>query len=637
MFLPRHAEGEEVHSRGHLTESVLVVLLAILGSLVSFGVTGSQAQFAALNGLFLALAAGVAAFILLSNAGVWNLRNGTTPLALAGIAFLAWAFIASMTSGRFLTALSGEPTGQIGLLALAALALLGAYSAHQHDRSQKVLRWILPPFVLVQGVWALLQPASAVDRGHGGFANSSSLGFALAIALPWLLTLNDASSDRQPERNKKAQEVSGTSPYWHRYSGMAVGLFSLFVAYHIEARSAAVLMVGAILWHYASARIVDARLRQSIWSAALALGALTLSLLAYLERAGRLPFGFLTIRYELWDTALMAVSARPIFGYGADGFFSAGASVTDLQPAFEGVPLIFIDGTTDPHNVFVFVAVSFGLVGLGLALLWFGLWLRRSLVERRVLDRFDPAFMSVLIGVLLLLTMPATLDVLPFFALLFGMSLAPVTPGKDAKRSGIGTHPARIFSDLAPRLLDRRIMFGVSALLWLILIAAMADAAGRVALGPVSYTRSAPFERTNTLRVLGRFDPYFTHQYNASFADLNLQEQPSDDIVTEWRSQRPERVITLDSRHPYYALSYARALWNAGGSAEEVVAAFDEAIDRYPSFPLAHAERALLFARMGDPESARRSLQAVYVFGDPSLYPWGETVRLTEQVLEQRE
>ena len=92
--------------------------------------------------------------------------------------------------------------------------------------------------------------------------------------------------------------------------------------------------------------------------------------------------------------------------------------------------------------------------------------------------------------------------------------------------------------------------------------------------------------------------------------------------------------MRLDSRNPYYALGYAQALWNAGRPTADVIAAYQEAISRYPSFPAAHADLALLYATTGELERARAELTQVGLFGDWNGYPWGATASAAQRAIE---
>ena len=95
-------------------------------------------------------------------------------------------------------------------------------------------------------------------------------------------------------------------------------------------------------------------------------------------------------------------------GRGADGFFGGAATVAKPSNWFGGDALHLTDGTTDPHNVLVLTAVSFGVVGLLLLLAWFGLWVAKSFKSDEAKTGYAPAFVASLASAYILLTMPTT-------------------------------------------------------------------------------------------------------------------------------------------------------------------------------------------------------------------------------------
>ena len=135
----------------------------------------------------------------------------------------------------------------------------------------------------------------------------------------------------------------------------ALALFALGVAWRIESRSSAALIAATCLWYLLVRSSLSTRVKRITVVVVTVLGAAAVGVMVVAERAARLPFGFLTIRYALWSTALRALAERPLLGWGADGFFSGGASVTGIDAGFGGIPLVFADGTTDPHSLPVFV------------------------------------------------------------------------------------------------------------------------------------------------------------------------------------------------------------------------------------------------------------------------------------------
>lgn len=594
----------------------LVVAGSVAGSLFAFTFTGSQAQFGALNGAVLAFTAGVA---------IWPATFGgpllgrdmraQRPAALLLLAPVIWAVIATAFSGRAITALFGEATSNLGLLSMMALGVLGWYAASHPSPVRRALRWAAPLLIIVQGGWALLQPVG-LDAGHGGYGNSSTLGLALAILLPWTL-------DNGPDGIETAS--------WERFARRLVAAFAVLVCLVIEARAAAGLMTVLLVWRLARPMLGSRRVARRVAAVGSLMGAIAVLGIAVLEYAGRSPVEFFSIRYELWLTALRALAQRPISGYGPDGFFSAGARHVSLTPVRMDSPLIFGDGTTDPHNLLIWLAVSFGLVGLGL---FVALLFLAARAGARSEQAPGPGLASSVIGFLLLLTMPASLDVLPLWALSVGCwagaLLGRETPGSAPQRKLTAStrHAIR-----APRASVEPSALVITAVLGAALVLLAVDSTARVSLGPASYFRPLPLRTTASMASWFGWDPYFTHELNASFGDAQLTGIGAISQTQRWSQLTPRRAVSLDRHNPYFALSYARAAWNAGVSRERIEAAYAEALRRYPTFPLAHADLALVSAQAGDSAAARAHLDRLKPFGDPTGYPWESTVRRTEELI----
>jgi hypothetical protein len=242
----------------------------------------------------------------------------------------------------------------------------------------------------------------------------------------------------------------------------------------------------------------------------------------------------------------------------------------------------------------------------------------RAGFRTRAFETFNPAFMSVAVGFVLLLTMPVSLDILPLYALFVGLSLAPLGDPEWAPIGPVG----------------RVGRWAVLAFAALVLGVFGANAISRIQLGAVSYYAPAPFDRAVSSANVWSLDPYFLHQVNASFGGLILAEDSLPAAAGRWQAVRPSRAVALDTRNPYFALAYAQALWNAGRPTAEVVGAYQSAIEKYPSFPAAHADLALVYAQSGDMASARAELAAVYAVDDPAGYPWARTAALAKEAID---
>jgi len=599
--------------------AVTVFGLGVAGSFISFAATNSQAQFAALNAAFLYSSALVALFgvCVIPSRGIGRSSRGLTVGALAVLVFATWGLISSVLSGRFMSAVLGEPTSLMGLGALTAGALIALFAQRSSGAMHRVMLAGMPILVLAQGVWAFAQEPTIVDAGHGGFGNSSALGLGLALAVPWVLANAGEDPWTQPGRARRPVAARGIG-------AALLAVFALAVSLRIESRSSAALIGLTCVWYVVVRSPLSARIKRVTLFAFAALGATAVGIMVAAERAAKLPFGFLTIRYALWSTAMRAFSARPLLGWGADGFFSGGSSVTGRAPGFGAIPLVFADGTTDPHSLPVFVVVCFGAVGFVLLLVLGALLVRHVIARRQSLERFDPAVVALAGGFISLLITPFTLDVLPLFALTLGLCLA--SPGGSVTPCEATTEPRRT-------VLPAWAFRGVCALAAVATTALAIGAIGVVRLGPVGYFSPAPLAVASRSAAFLRLDPYVSYQVSAAFAQTTGPAQVAA-AKRLWEESDPARAMRLDSRNPYYALGYAQALWNAGGSKSEVVAAYEEALARYPSFPAAHADLALLYATSGQPDRARSELAQVGLFGDWGGYPWGATASAAQRAIE---
>lgn len=103
-----------------------------------------------------------------------------------------------------------------------------------------------------------------------------------------------------------------------------------------------------------------------------------------------------TSRFPIWRDALDAIGARPLFGWGPDGFPTA---VRSLHPDDASLRPV----AAHAHNALLAVWVDRGVVGaLGLVLLF-------ALLSLRVIQHRDKGAAAVLLGVLILNTFDTTL------------------------------------------------------------------------------------------------------------------------------------------------------------------------------------------------------------------------------------
>jgi len=78
-----------------------------------------------------------------------------------------------------------------------------------------------------------------------------------------------------------------------------------------------------------------------------------------------MPDATFTGRTEIWDLALRYAAQRPILGYGFSAFWGTEEAMFGL-----GENLSWVNGALDAHNAYVNLALTIGIPGLILAMLW---------------------------------------------------------------------------------------------------------------------------------------------------------------------------------------------------------------------------------------------------------------------------
>ena len=79
-----------------------------------------------------------------------------------------------------------------------------------------------------------------------------------------------------------------------------------------------------------------------------------------------IPDASFTGRTDIWQLALQSIAARPITGYGFSAFWGTEQVVFGLAGNAN-----WANAATDAHNAYVNLAVTIGVPGLALAILWF--------------------------------------------------------------------------------------------------------------------------------------------------------------------------------------------------------------------------------------------------------------------------
>ncbi len=321
-------------------------------------------------------------------------------LTLAWTAFLAWALVSALASGRFWASLMGEPTNMLGwflLLATTALALAGSLYGAAFRRHLENWVWLA---VLAELLWVTYGQLTTTDQSAGTFFNSTYLGEGLLLLLPWCLPAPGASI---------RQSVA-------RYATIALALVIFAVT---SSRASFVLLLVWIVWALARRFRVPAAYKLAALGglSLIALGSVIATRGKFFDDAGSAFFGG---RFALWfQDGARAVAERPLTGWGPDGFGVGKAAASTLERAASVVG----PGTPDPHNLLVWVAVSTGVVGLAL-FAWFATevvlaWRSRAQSGIDIAPSVWAICMCLAVG----LTAPLTLHVWPMLALMLGISL----------------------------------------------------------------------------------------------------------------------------------------------------------------------------------------------------------------------
>jgi O-antigen ligase len=157
---------------------------------------------------------------------------------------------------------------------------------------------------------------------------------------------------------------------WNKSAGIFIGVFAAIFLYFTHSKSPMNLLPVVLLLSY-----LIARLRSPALALALVLG---VPILLNLVSVGSVMFGAIynviahlmsdptfTGRDVIWKFALAHVAQRPLFGFGFESFWGMPDLVADWN---------YLESwgyrASDAHNGYLNLAVTTGLVGLGLALWW---------------------------------------------------------------------------------------------------------------------------------------------------------------------------------------------------------------------------------------------------------------------------
>jgi O-antigen ligase len=294
------------------------------------------------------------------------LRSEARLAAVAGVAFLGAAGLATALSPRPGLALFGLYNVGTGLLFVAALGAAWALGASLEGRGARIVQGALLAAVAVNVLVALIQGAvpSHVDpftrfegRAAGLLANPVQLGAFAAASFPLLLPRVRANPRVWAPALAlvaAAVQLSG--------SRFALGLAVLVVAVAVVRERAQALSAVAAL-------AVGILLGVGVG----ALGGATVGT-GRIE-SGTTSSGGVTARLGTWASARHSIAAHPIVGLGPGQFRPATSPYRTLEIArAEGADRYYVDA----HNLVVEYATTTGALGLAALLAFVALAWRRA-------------------------------------------------------------------------------------------------------------------------------------------------------------------------------------------------------------------------------------------------------------------
>lgn len=600
---------------------ILILFLTIIGGFTAFYVTGSQPQFTAYNFLLLCLAAAVSIVALGIEAfGPKAKPSKKSPQkslrmsvgALLSMGFLGWIWISTLFSGRFISALYGVPTSLLGLISIAGLAAIALSAYRFSEEFERALSVAAPMLAVVVAVWAYVQDVSAATAGratdtvHLGFANSSELGLFLLILLPWTLSEKFPLFKNSATAEKALRLVAAAT--------------LVYTAFWTQARMALILMVLVLIEYALSYTKFGKRSRRWIIGVVYSATLVLAGIVAIFESTNILPTSLFNIRGRLWRIGLEVFADSPLFGQGADGYQSGAMKLANFANSLEGPPLHFTDGTTSPHNIIVDIMTSFGVIGILLALagaVTFVLYILRSKTYETLAPKNgSPAFVAAITAFFLLMTMPATINLLPLIAICAAVAV----------NSGVlGT---LVFELTGKAKMRFRVV--VLVLGSFLILLGIFDASMRLSLGPVNYYRAAPVEKALSIGTFGLLDPYFALNANNAMTFSEFDPAVRAQQIKTFKNLHTERALDVDKRDPYLALSRANALVAIDGNKREIEDLYREALYRYPGFPDASANYAIWLLGQGRNAEALEAIEPLRPFKDAGMLNVDELIASIE-------
>ncbi len=503
-------------------------------------------------------------------------------LAWAVCAFLAWALVSALASGRVFSAIFGSPGNMWGWLTLVGVVAIAFASTSRRSAVRDALVKAAPWVVVIQSVVATWQWTEKVWPA-GTFSNPTYMVMALGVLLPFTAVVPEGASAVE-RRLREAALVAGL--WCVGLSGSRVG----FVAVAVWA--AVALWTGG----------VGVDLSESVrrW----ALGALVVIAVpagVWTYRSGGVGIGeFIVDRAGRLAASWGGMMDRPLTGWGPDGF-GVGAAAHVPESLMRSVSSDFGQFGADPHNLIAWIAVSTGVVGLAL-FGWMVFEVARNWSKQASAGRLDaPAVWAVGLYGFQAMFAPAAIQTLALALLALGSTLAI-----ERASAGTGARPKRK-GDVS----DASQASAISGRVAQVALALCAVLTLSYAIQRATLKKPNELEDPLRIQKAAEFwsDPYLWYH-----ADLvwgwAIQRNPAlqaglPDLVAA------QRAADLEPGNPVYLTDLARAKAYWGLPEDEVKAAFEAVYRVFPRSPDAHAAYAEYLIVKGDVEGAWRQLEPV--------------------------
>jgi hypothetical protein len=538
-----------------------------LSLLVAVNPYGGLAQPTDLPLVCLAVA-GVCAALLLPGADAFRVL-ARWRVAWAFGALATWALISSLFSGRLAGATFGTNGSALGwpVIAVAVVIVLG--SSFGARRLRELLVWAGVAVLVVQFGMTMFEALTRTVPA-GTLSNSSNAGEVIVVLAPLVFWSGLRAKNR-----------------WSRVWRLAVSATALWTLVVGSARVSTVALAFALLVWCAIAVGRRYGRRSGIIAGSALVGAVLVAASLVALKWASLSQGaigeFARTRWGLWEPALRAFAARPILGFGPDGYQVSLARFGDRGPfvAWEYWP-----PSIDPHNMLLWFAVSLGAVGVGLAG-WIAFEVGRSWFKQSRVDAaipVGPIATGVVLYAVSALASPAALQTLPIALVVLGASLRPEATSEREMARGYAL-----------------------AIRWTAVVLAVLVGVYGVTRLSVS-NRISPVQPSAAQRAadLVRVDPFL--YYSASLVWGYAAQQSPEVVGAERDLVAIRRAVALEPSNPFYQLELARTLVSYGAPQADIESAYLRAIQLAPASPEALASYADYLISLGRLQGAKSLL-----------------------------